>query len=271
MTTAVAESPGVRRTDREPKEILPGTPGWTYEDFADETYDWESDGRQFEIHDGILAISRGVKPRHSKRICPGTYGWTGEDLADPEYGWEADGRRFEIADGMLLAMPPPGEPSGAPPSGLHTTLARLTRPGQLFFLEEVDLLLRPDPERTVTPDLAVYTVEAIRRQRQIVRERGLPPVTRKRRPMYVMPEVVVESVSEGYVKYDRSTKRKWYAEAGIPHYWLLDAEDQSLEGLVLDGADYRQAGRAVAPDVYRSAALGGIEVPLAEVWPDLPE
>lgn len=31
------------------------------------------------------------------------------------------------------------------------------------------------------------------------------------RPLYVMPQLIVESVSRGYESHDRVTKRDWYA------------------------------------------------------------
>ena len=223
MTAAVAESPGVRRSDREPKEIVPGTPGWTWEDFADDSYDWHA-----------AANER---------------------------------RRFEIHDGILVEMSPVGEQTGGPPDDLHTALVPLVPKGAYVFRAEVDLVLI-DPDRTVLPDLAVYSAAAWREQKRHEAERGLDRLPRKYRPIRVMPEVVVESISEGGVRRDRVEKRAWYAEAGIRHYWLLDAKDKSLECLVLDGGVYRQEARGVAPIAVHSAALGGIEVPLAEVWPE---
>jgi Uma2 family endonuclease len=135
------------------------------------------------------------------------------------------------------------------------------------FKEEVDLLLR-EPDRLVTPDLAVYTNEAVARQRQLVADEGLASLPAKYRPMFVMPQLVVESVSKGYVRHDRVTKRRWYAEAGIPHYWILDGSDQSIEVLVLVGGQYRLERRLTRPATLSSEALGAVTVDLDHVFPD---
>jgi len=36
--------------------------------------------------------------------------------------------------------------------------------------------------------------------------------------------IVVEIVSPGSVRMDNKTKRHEYADAGIPHYWILDVD-----------------------------------------------
>ena len=86
--------------------------------------------------------------------------------------------------------------------------------------------------------------------------------------MMVPPTLVIESVSWGHEAHDRDTKRRWYAEGKIPNYWILDAQEKSLECLVLDGQDYRvdQTGRD--RDEVRPAAFGGLVIPLVKLWAD---
>jgi Uma2 family endonuclease len=77
---------------------------------------------------------------------------------------------------------------------------------------------------------------------------------------------VIESLSWGHESHDRETKRSWYAEAGIPNYWLLDAQERSLECLVLEGSGYRtdQSGRDAAE--LRPSAFPGLVISLGTLW-----
>jgi Uma2 family endonuclease len=65
---------------------------------------------------------------------------------------------------------------------------------------------------------------------------------------------------------DPEIERRWYAEAQIPNYWLLDAHERSLECLVLEGNDYRvdQSGKDEAE--LRPSMFPGLLIPLARLW-----
>lgn len=47
-------------------------------------------------------------------------------------------------------------------------------------------------------------------------------------PLDVLPDLVVEVMSR-HRAYDRITKRVVYAEAGVPEYWVVDAENAQVE------------------------------------------
>jgi Uma2 family endonuclease len=71
-------------------------------------------------------------------------------------------------------------------------------------------------------------------------------------------------VAEGSLAYDRSTKLRLYAEAGIPEYWVVDCAAETVEVYRDPGPDsyraiHRVAGAAALaiqafPDVALSAA-----------------
>src|SRR4051812_13374161 len=172
----------------------------------------------------------------SRMFEPGTTGWTIDDLSDPEIGarW-ADGR-YEIVEGVLTQMAPQGFEGVAPQSMLRRQIEKhldSTGQGGMFY-SEPDLLLRP--RRVPRPDMVFVTPEQLRQQQQIERERGLR--TKQYAPLFVMPWLVVESVSPGSEDHDRITKAEWYAQAGIPHYWMLTNYERSLVWLRLDGTKY---------------------------------
>jgi len=57
------------------------------------------------------------------------------------------------------------------------------------------------------------------------------------------PALVVEVLSPGTQRYDRTTKREAYALAGIKEYWLVDPIAHTIETLfLLEGKAYRSVG-----------------------------
>lgn len=87
--------------------------------------------------------------------------------------------------------------------------------------------------------------------------------------IYKPPLFVVESVSQGHERHDRVTKRGWYAEAGIPHYWLLTEFERSLVCLVLREGEYVEEDSGENNDILASSIFGGVNIPLARVWEDV--
>jgi len=75
-------------------------------------------------------------------------------------------------------------------------------------------------------------------------------------------DFVIEVVSEDDPDRDLVAKRREYAEAGIPEYWIVDPRDESILVLVLDGktAPYTEHARCCGDDVARSVTLPGLEV-----------
>jgi len=81
---------------------------------------------------------------------------------------------------------------------------------------EVNLELRPPdaPGNARCPDLIVVELEAVRRAQlegRLVRASEV--------------WLAVEIVSPSSVRMDNITKRGEYADAGIPHYWIIDTDD----------------------------------------------
>ena len=80
------------------------------------------------------------------------------------------------------------------------------------------------------------------------------------------PDVVVEVVSPTSRRYDRMKKLQWYAQLGVPEYWLVDPEAQMLERLVLRDGVYAIVESLAGDEVFRPASFEGLEIPLARLW-----
>jgi Uma2 family endonuclease len=70
-------------------------------------------------------------------------------------------------------------------------------------------------------------------------------------------DLVMEVLSPEDPKRDRDIKRREYAMAGIPEYWLIDPTDQSVTVFVIEGGSslysvkgvYREGPQAVSPNL----------------------
>lgn len=114
--------------------------------------------------------------------------------------------------------------------------------------------VRIDDRRGVMPDVLF-----VRRGREaIIGKEGIETGA---------PDLVVEVGSPKSGRYDRVQKLTWYAAIGVPEYWIVDPERETLERLVL-GADSRFviAGSLGGADVFRPDSFPGLQVALADLW-----
>jgi Uma2 family endonuclease len=71
--------------------------------------------------------------------------------------------------------------------------------------------------------------------------------------------VLVIEVAETSLAYDRSTKRRIYAEAGIPEYWVVDCAAETVE-----------MHRGPGPDGYRDVrVVAGAGTLTLQAFPDV--
>ncbi|MBI3945038.1 MAG: Uma2 family endonuclease [Armatimonadetes bacterium] len=79
-------------------------------------------------------------------------------------------------------------------------------------------------------------------------------------------DLVMEVVSPDYRRHDLETKRREYARAGIPEYWIVDPEEKRIEVLALQGRRYRVHGVFTPGTQATSAALPGFMVAVDDVF-----
>lgn len=81
-------------------------------------------------------------------------------------------------------------------------------------------------------------------------------------------DLVIEVVSGGREdrRRDLVTKRAEYAAAGIAEYWIVDAKEDVIIVLRLEGSEYVEHGRFTEGMEASSALLPGFVVPVADVW-----
>ncbi len=95
----------------------------------------------------------------------------------------------------------------------------------------------------------------------------LPEHRDRRRAQYVVkPDLVMEVVSRENRAHDWETKRREYAQAGIPEYWIVDPEERKIVVFTLEGDRYTVSGEYTSGEEARSVLLEGFSIAADEVW-----
>ncbi len=79
-------------------------------------------------------------------------------------------------------------------------------------------------------------------------------------------DLVVEVISEHGRRRDRIDKRDVYAQHGIPEYWMIDPEAQTVEVLTLVKGEYVLAGRYTPGQKAASPLLAGFALDVARLF-----
>ena len=82
----------------------------------------------------------------------------------------------------------------------------------------------------------------------------------------IPPMLIIESISPGHELHDQRTKRRWYAEFGVRHYWLMNPFERTLRCLKLGGNAYADDAAGRGDELVRPTAFPGLEIPLGDVW-----
>lgn len=140
-----------------------------------------------------------------------TGGWT----ADMVRALPDDGQRYEVVDGELLVTPSPRHDHQRAVReiafALHQYVERQGVGEVLFSPSDIEL----DSRSMVQPDVFVFGLLDGRIARGW--NSGAPLL------------LVVEVLSPGTARADRTIKRKRYQRAGIPEYWIVDLDDRVIE------------------------------------------
>jgi Uma2 family endonuclease len=200
----------------------------------------------------------------SKRLKPGTTGWSVDDLDNPRVEARWVHGRYEIIEGVLTTMPAAYfEGSVAITKLIFAVMSHLRATSTRGeFATELDIVI--DPTRVVKADAAYLSPEDRRRQREAAAAAGRADVRRTR--ILVPPTLLIESVSPGHELHDERTKRRWYAEFGVRHYWLLNSFQRTLRCLSLQGSAYREDAVGRDAEAVRPSAFPGLVIPLDQVW-----
>jgi Uma2 family endonuclease len=154
-----------------------------------------------------------------------------------------DGNRYEIMDGELFVTPAPSDVHQLVLGALFSRLRAYMRPGDVGrAIGSPSDVRREDRKRNrVQPD--VFVIRLVNGKR--------PPYPFDLAGVLL----VVEVTSPSTANYDSQTKRGLYLDAGVPEYWIVDPEAQTIARwrnttdpgeLLTDAIEWHPAGMSSA-------------------------
>jgi Uma2 family endonuclease len=180
-------------------------------------------------------------------LFPHQGAWTEDDYLELETN-----HLIEYAHGQVEVLPMPTISHQRIVAFLYNQLlAFITqfKPGTEVLFAPLKVRLWPGKYRE--PDLVVMFAE----HRERLHEQYLD-----------LPDLVVEIVSPDNRQLDVSVKRREYAQAGIPEYWIVDPEGARILVLTLVGNHYEAHGEFKTGDQATSLLLADFEVNVEAVW-----
>ena len=88
----------------------------------------------------------------------------------------------------------------------------------------------------------------------------------KEREAYAEDALLLIEVAESSLAYDRSTKLRLYAAAGIPEYWVVDCVAESVEvHRAGDAGGYRDVSRVAGTGTVTVQAFPDVTLTLDEI------
>ncbi len=163
-----------------------------------------------------------------------------------------DRNRYEIHDGELSVTPAPNIKHQRISSRLHFALSKHVLANQLgeVYAAPTDVILAP--ATVLQPDLIFIGND----HRAIITNRAIEGP----------PSLVIEILSVTTRRTDRQTKAQLYAKHGVPHYWLFDPDQQSVEAYELAGDQYNLVVKAQNAELFNPTLFSGLTIPLADLW-----
>ena len=166
-----------------------------------------------------------------------------------EVGILREDDRVELIRGEIVEMAPIGRRHMAFAGNLNQLLAaRLA--GRAIVWMQNPIVLSEDTEPQ--PDIAV-----LRRR----------PVPYKEREAWAEDALLIIEVADSSLAYDRSTKLRFYADAGIPEYWVVDCTAEAIEVHRGPGPEgYRDVTRVAGTATLTLQAFPDVEVTTTDIF-----
>lgn len=167
---------------------------------------------------------------------------------------DASNDRFELIEGELFVTPSPTPLHQDIAGNLYTLFRNVvfeSGRGRVYF---APLDVRLSENTVVQPDLIVVLSDR-------------PVLTEAR--VEGAPSLAVEIISPSTGDYDRVAKRNLYAQYGVPEYWLVDPDAETLT-IFSDPRDGRYRTEQTASDVAISATIPGLSADLKALFAPVP-
>jgi Uma2 family endonuclease len=165
-----------------------------------------------------------------------------------------DGKRHELIDGEHYVTPAPKTKHQKISVNLTTAIATFLKHQKIgeIFAAPCDVVL--SDLDVVEPDL-LFVSSA---RASIITEKNIQGA----------PDLVVEILSDGTRKTDEIIKRKLYEGHGIPEYWIVDPELETVKIYRIVGQGYHRVAELSREvnDTLATPLLPGLQINLSEIF-----
>lgn len=165
--------------------------------------------------------------------------------------------RWEIIDGELVEQRMIGPDHGSALAGIVTPIrysfGGRSQSGGWWLMTDVTVELSPD--HVYRPDILGF-----RRDRVPARPREFP--------VRIRPDWVCEVISPGNPKNDRVKKLNNYHRFEIPHYWILDPQEETLLVLRWSEPGYITVQTGIRGERIRAEPFQEVELDLDDIFAD---
>lgn len=161
---------------------------------------------------------------------------------------------IELSHGQVEVLPMPTQSHQLLVIALFELLRNFVREGQLGTVLLAPMRVQLWPGKFREPDILFMRSEHDDRRSDRFWEGS---------------DLVMEVVSSDDPERDKVTKRREYAQAGIPEYWIVDPAVASITVLTLQGQEYALHGEFVSDETATSVLLDRFTVEVAAVFSEV--
>ncbi|MFT5366906.1 MAG: Uma2 family endonuclease [Candidatus Latescibacterota bacterium] len=163
---------------------------------------------------------------------------------------------FEIIKGELVVSPAPRPQhqwTSDELTGIIRTFSKQNNLGRVFS-SPIDVVLgsSTESENVVQPDILFIAQDRL----NIITDTNISEA----------PDLMVEILSPSSIRRDRSDKMRLYIEAGVKHYWIIDADQRILEAFDLTGTVPIVEATLADSDVFKPSIFPNLEISLKDLW-----
>jgi Uma2 family endonuclease len=194
--------------------------------------------------------SRGQPPWAIARLFPVQGEWTEDDYFALE--GESGNKMIELVDGFIEVLPMPDLYHQGIVKFLFRHLDDFTRENK-----KGEVFSAPSPVRLTEGHLREPDIFLVKAHR--IKDRHQPPNG---------ADLVMEIVSPGTENRQRDLrdKRRAYAKAKIPEYWIVDPKERLVTVLTLVGKTYKVHGKFKPGDTATSKLLPGFTIDVTALF-----
>jgi Uma2 family endonuclease len=168
----------------------------------------------------------------------------------------SDMNRYELLRGRIVMNPPAGWPHAPVAVNILTPLAAFVRTNKLGLVLESSAGYDLPSGDTVGPDVSFISAARL----------AAGPAPQYGKFIRIVPNLVVEILSQATAQRDRTEKKTIYAENGVEEYWIVDTKRREITVYTLSGKRFGRGAVYTMRDTLRSRVLEGFMLRVNEVF-----